>query len=149
MSTEEFAKRAVADLHLSVSPDAFLREFADWLDAPYPGAYDLVERIPETYRVAALSNMSALHWNRIKQLGLPERFEAMYVSHEIGYLKPSEEAFHVALDGMALAPENVLFLDDGRANVQAAATLGMHARVVKGPDEARAVLEEYGVRAAS
>ncbi len=75
---EEFAKRAVADLHLSVSPRAFLREFSAWLGAPLPGSYDLVERIPERYRVAALSNMSALHWNRIKKLGLPERFEALY-----------------------------------------------------------------------
>jgi FMN phosphatase YigB (HAD superfamily) len=86
---QEFAERVIIDLHLPASQDAFLLEFADWLEAPYPGAFDLVERIPRTYRVAALSNLSAFHWDRIKAMGLPKRFEAMYVSHEIGYLKPS------------------------------------------------------------
>ena len=46
---------------------------------------------------------------------------------------------------MALAPEQVLFLDDGQANVTAAAMLGMKAHVVKSPDEVRAILESYGV----
>jgi glucose-1-phosphatase len=145
ISAQEFAERVVADLQLPASPDAFLLEFANWLEAPHSGAFDLVERIPRTYRVAALSNMSALHWNRIKAMGLPERFEAMYVSHEIGYLKPSQEAFRVALEGMGLAPAEVLFLDDGAANVRAAGALGMKAHVVKNPEQARVVLESYGV----
>jgi putative hydrolase of the HAD superfamily len=78
-------------------------------------------------------------------MGLPERFEATYVSHEIGSLKPSQEAFQVALDGMALPPAKVLFLDDGVTNVRAASALGMKAHVVKNPEQARVVLESYGV----
>jgi putative hydrolase of the HAD superfamily len=145
ISAQEFAERVIIDLHLPASTDAFLLEFADWLKAPYPGAFDLVERIPRTYRVSALSNMSAFHWDRIKAMGLPKRFEALYVSHEIGYLKPSQEAFQVALDGMALPADKVLFLDDGVANVKAAMTLGMNAHVVKNPEQVRVILEGYGV----
>jgi HAD superfamily hydrolase (TIGR01509 family) len=89
--------------------------------------------------------MSALHWNRIKKMGLPERFEATYVSHEIGCLKPSEQAFQIALDGMALPAGMVLFLDDGVDNVRAALTLGMKAHVVKNPEQAKLILESYGV----
>ena len=145
MSAEAFAAAVVADLDLEVKPDDFLLDFAAWLQRPHPGAFELVERIPRQYRVAALSNISTYHWTRIAAMGWPERFDALYLSCEIGYLKPSVEAFRVALDGMRLPPAQVLFLDDGQANVSAARSLGMEALVVRGPEEARLVLEQYGV----
>lgn len=38
-----------------------------------------------------------------------------------------------------------LFLDDGLRNVDAAKALGMQARMVRSPEEARTVLAQYGV----
>ena len=64
--------------------------------------------------------MSAFQWTRTQAMGLPCRFDAIFLSCEIGWLKPAPEAFQAALDGMALPPGEVLFLDDGAANVQAA-----------------------------
>jgi putative hydrolase of the HAD superfamily len=145
ISADQFAIEVVRDLGLSLSPEAFLGEFAGWLTAPLPRAFELVDRIPLGYQVAALSNMSAFHWNQIHAMGLPARFDAIYLSHEIGCLKPAPEAFQAALDGMALPSGEVLFLDDGAANVQAARTLGMEAHLVRGPAEAEAVLQAYGV----
>ena len=145
MSAEAFAAALVADLNLPVAPDDFLLDFAAWLQGPHPGAFELVECIPRQYRVAALSNMSAVHWTRIAAMGWPQRFEAVYLSCQIGHLKPSVEAFQVALDGMHLRPAEVLFLDDGQANVAAARSLGMEAQLVRGPEQIRHVLERYGV----
>jgi FMN phosphatase YigB (HAD superfamily) len=42
-----------------------------------------------------------------------------------------------------------LFLDDGQRNVDAARALGMEAHLVRGPDEARAVLAMFAVVPAS
>lgn len=47
--------------------------------------------------------------------------------------------------GWALPPAQVLFLDDGAANLRAAGALGINAHVVKNPEQARVVLETYGV----
>jgi putative hydrolase of the HAD superfamily len=88
--------------------------------------------------------MSAYQWTRIQAIGLPSRLDALYLSHEIGYLKPAPEAFRVALSGMALPAGDALFLDDGAANVQAAQALGMKAHLVRGPAEAQSVLKTYG-----
>jgi FMN phosphatase YigB (HAD superfamily) len=145
ISAEEFAERVVEDLRLGTSPDAFLLEFGNWLGARSSETCALVERIPATYRVAVLSNMSAFHWNKVKSLELPARFEATYVSHEIGCLKPSHQAFQIALDGMALPASEVLFLDDSISNVIAARELGMIADVVTSTERVREVLERYGV----
>lgn len=144
-SADQFAIEVVQDLGLSLSPEAFLIEFAGWLTTPLQGAFELVDRIPRDYHVAALSNMSAFQWTRIQAMGLPARFDAIYLSHEIGCLKPAAEAFRVALDGMALPPGEVLFLDDGAANVEAARALGIEAHLVRGPVEAESVLQAYGV----
>lgn len=141
----EFAAGVVTDLKLSVTAEWFLEEFFSWLKGPLPGAAELLDEIPRAYRVAALSNMSAVHWDAIVAMGLTQRFDQIFVSHEIGYLKPASEAFEVALGGMQLRPPEVLFLDDGRRNIDAAKALGIEAHLVRGPDEAKAVLAMFGV----
>jgi HAD superfamily hydrolase (TIGR01509 family) len=145
IDAEAFAIGAVADLGLPVTPENFLREFCSWPSGLMPGALDLLDEIPNSYHVAALSNTSAVHWERIQAMGLVGRFDQTYLSHEIGCLKPATGAYLVALEGMNLSPSDVIFLDDSVRNVQAAAELGMHAHLARGPKEARRVLAQYGV----
>jgi glucose-1-phosphatase len=140
-----FAAGVVADLGLPVSADRFLQDFCNWPTGLFPGAMQLLDEIPDAYHVAALSNTSAVHWDKIRTMGLVDRFDQMYLSHQIGCLKPDTGAFLVALEGMGLSPSDVLFLDDGLRNIDAAAKLGMHAHVTRGPEEARRVLAQYGI----
>ena len=75
----------------------------------------------------------------------PGALELVYLSHRIGCLKPSREAFSAALDDLAVPPSEVLFLDDISSNVVAARAPGLHAEVVGDPSEARAVLRRYDI----
>jgi len=140
-----FAAGVVADLKLQVTADYFLQDFCNWPTGLLPGALQLLDEIPDSYQVAALSNSCAVHWDKIRAMGLVDRFDQTYLSHQIGCLKPATEAFLVALEGMGLSPSSVVFLDDGLRNIDAAAKLGMHAHVARGPEEARRVLAQYGV----
>lgn len=145
MEAAAFAVNLVAEFGLPITADGFLQEFCDWPTGVLPGAVQLLDEIPDGYRLAALSNTSAVHWEKIRAMGLVDRFEQTYLSHRIGYLKPDRRAFLTALEGMGLAPSEVLFLDDGLRNVEAAAKLGMQAHLARGPEEARHVLAQYGV----
>ena len=145
ISARTFAEAVVRDLQLGASPDEFLEVFMAWPTHVHPGAVELVAEIPADYQVAILSNTNAAHWERITAMGLPQRFSQCYLSHEIGHLKPTNEAYLAALQGMDLQPEEVVFVDDGPGNVAAAQALGMNAHLVRNPQEARVVLERYRI----
>jgi len=145
ISAQEFSEQVVRDLGVDVTASTFMAEFEGWLVGPISESCELIDEIPASYQVCALSNMSETHWNRIVQLGLPRRLESSFVSHQTGHLKPSPEAFIHALTQMDLTPPEVLFLDDGAANVGAARGLGMAAEVVRNAAEIRRALTDYGV----
>jgi len=130
---------------ISVTTEWFLEAFNEWPRRLHAGALELLDDIPQRYRLAALSNTSASHWERIEAMGLAHRFERLYLSHQIGQLKPSRQAFETALEDLAVAPSAVLFLDDIQSNVSAARAIGLQAEVVSDPQEARAALERHGV----
>jgi glucose-1-phosphatase len=145
ISETAFAAAAVTEFQLAVTAEWFLDAFNEWPRRLQPGALELLDDIPTRYRLAALSNTSVSHWERIEAMGLAHRFERLYLSHQIGCVKPSSPAFETALEDLAVAPSAVLFLDDIRSNVTAARALGLHAEVVADPREARIALEQYGV----
>jgi putative hydrolase of the HAD superfamily len=57
---------------------------------------------------------------------LPELFDAVVISAEVGMRKPEERIFRHATGLIGLAPGDCVFIDDMSANVQAAEALGMH-----------------------
>lgn len=108
-----------------------------------------------------------------KLLGVEPRHEALHamwvaspsvVAHETGKMEAAafavslvaEFGLPIAADGflqefcdwptgVLLPASEVVFLDDGLRNVEAAAKLGMQAHRARGPEEARRVLAQYGV----
>ena len=70
---------------------------------------------------------------------LPELFDAVVISAEVGMRKPEERIFRHATELIGLAPGACVFVDDMAANVQAAQALGM--RAVLHSDSAATVAE--------
>jgi len=141
-----FATGLLAELGLEMSVERFLEAFVSWPARLYPGALELVSRIPPAYTRAVLSNSNALHWPRVMgDLGLGSAFEHRFVSHLTGRIKPDSEAFQQVLESLGCAPEHVFFLDDSEVNVAAARTLGLRAVRVRGAAEAERALVRAGL----
>jgi putative hydrolase of the HAD superfamily len=84
------------------------------------------------YRVCLLSNTNPymMQWanNDFDGEGHPISyfFDALYLSYECKVMKPRREIFEMMLQGQQSVPEETLFVDDGRRNVEMAASMGMH-----------------------
>ncbi len=60
-------------------------------------------------------------------LGYADLFDATFYSYELGVAKPDPGYFTAVLDRLDAPADQVLFVDDNRANVEAARTVGLHA----------------------
>lgn len=141
---DAFGRAAVAGLRLDCSPADFLAQFESWDRGPFPGAVELLAELAPQYHLACLSNNNELHWRRLRQCpGFLDRFQQVFVSFEIGKIKPDPDVFEYVLARLDGPPESVLFFDDNIECVEAARRLGMRACQVKGIAAVRAALEMH------
>jgi putative hydrolase of the HAD superfamily len=91
---------------------------------PIPAMYDLMRTLRRAgVRTCLLSNS----WgnNDYPREVFPELFDAWVISAEVGMRKPEEEIFLHAAAQLGLPPRQCVFIDDVKANVDAATALGM------------------------
>ena len=55
--------------------------------------------------------------------------ENVFVSYELGLLKPNQEIYKKVLQTLNIEPEEAVFIDDKPRNVEAAESLGIHGIV--------------------
>jgi glucose-1-phosphatase len=147
--TEDFAAGVVSDWDLAISPAEFLERFRWWPEALFDGAVDLVRTVRRAERrVGCLSNTNVVHWEQLgRSWGLDELFDVVFLSHEMGLVKPDPEVFEHVSSVAGCISEQVVFLDDDAVNVDQARGMGFQARKVNGVDQARTTLVDLGVLA--
>ena len=146
LTAEVFAAQLIEEMALPVQSDQLLAEFTRWPAGLFPGALDLINRVPRRYARATLCNTNALHWPRLMtDMQLADVFDHHFASHLIGKIKPDEEAFRHVTEALDCRGEEVLFLDDSQLNIEAARKVGMNAVQVRGIAEAERILLENGV----
>ncbi|MEO8026688.1 MAG: HAD family phosphatase [Bryobacteraceae bacterium] len=79
-------------------------------------------------RTALLSNLPPDLGEHLRALpGFLDRFDHVTYSYEVGSVKPDSAIYRHCLDGLALAAEQTLFLDDRPENIAGARALGIQA----------------------
>jgi putative hydrolase of the HAD superfamily len=102
----------------------------------------LLQTLKTRYTVYLLSNTNEIHLNYINHNLLPEAdrqpldafFHQTYYSHRMKKRKPDAEIFNQVLEEGGFLPEQTLFLDDSRSNVEGAGNVGIKTVHVVTPD---------------
>ncbi len=108
------------------------------------GGLALVHAAARLVPVAVWSNTDVLHW-QVLGPALESVASSVATSFRLRCQKPDPIFFLRALQGLHVAPHEVLFLDDRVDNVESARDLGIDAVVCRGVEAARSILRERGL----
>jgi len=92
-------------------------------------------------RVALLSNAGFDFSDPFRHSPMSAYFEAMFVSAELGLIKPDPEIYRVTARELGIALEQMVFIDNKKINVDAAVALGVTGHVFTTVAELRTFLE--------
>ena len=150
ISADEYLRRTVFWEPRNFTPDEFFE------------AMRLESRILDNTALPILENISAsqdvdlgmlnnegreLNDHRIETFGLRGYFDFFFSSCYVAFRKPDTQIYRLALDVLQCEPEEVIFIDDRPPNVEAAASLGIHAIRYQGPEQLERELAHMGIAA--
>jgi putative hydrolase of the HAD superfamily len=91
--------------------------------------HEVLKWAAEHYRVGLLTNTMPGFVSTMRRSGqIPDiHYDAIVDSSEVGVLKPEAQIYEIAAERAGCSPEEILLIDDSRANLMAASKLGWHA----------------------
>jgi len=93
---------------------------------PSPEVYKLAESLrAHGIRTGILSNIFAMNAEVLRAQGSYEGFDPVILSCEVGYAKPDQEFYDVALEQLGLPASEILFIDDQQKCLGPAKAMGM------------------------
>lgn len=106
--------------------DMWGQRYGEMIPGRIPGTADLLHALGDAgLRLHGLTNMPSPTFAYLRDL-YPElrRFGTTVVSGDEGVIKPDPRIFEILIERAGLAAARTLFIDDSRANVEAASALG-------------------------
>jgi putative hydrolase of the HAD superfamily len=132
------AERAVSESQLE---DLFQIDGASW-SHPAPEVPEWAGRLHQAgFQTALLSNMPAPVRDYTQTCAWLPPLDHRTFSCDLRISKPSPGIYQHALDGLGVAPDQALFLDDRPENVRGAEAMGIHAVLFTTPEETAILLE--------
>ncbi len=152
MSISEFCSEI---RRLSGRPDTTDEAIVQAWEAFLPGVpaerLDLLLKIKQHYSVNILSNTNQIHWRqardeffRYKGLELPDFFDHVFLSCELGLEKPAPELYAEVVRQLGVPASDVLFFDDSEVNCEAARRCGLQALLAPAGSEWFKYFDENG-----
>jgi len=135
ISPQDFFGQVKEMLDLKLSYEAFVPIWNEvfFLSAKNRGVFSLVNYLREYYKVALISNTNILHYEYLKKhFPVFNIFHNVFVSCELGLIKPDHLIYQKALQVLNVPAQRVFYTDDRIDLVQSAKELGLQAFVFSG-----------------
>lgn len=121
-------------------------DLRSWISVE-PGTIDLIEALHGGgTRVALLSNAGFDFSDPFRHSPMARFFEAMFVSAELGLIKPDPEIYRLVAHELGIELRQMVFVDNKAANVDAAVALGVTGHLFTGVAGLRAFLDDLAER---
>jgi 2-haloacid dehalogenase len=107
---------------------AYHHRWPEMLGGEVPGTVDLMDTCRDSgYRILGLTNWSVETFQvASEKFPFLQKMEGIVVSGQEGMVKPDPGIYHILLNRYDLRPEQAVFIDDNKFNIEAAKLLGFH-----------------------
>lgn len=119
----------------------WLADFRSWLSIDHETLEVLLDLQAGGTRMALLSNAGRDFGSYFRHGTLGDLFEQVFVSGELGTIKPSAAIFQHVMHELGVTPEQTVFIDNKEVNVRGAEALGIAGHVFTTAADLRAYLE--------
>lgn len=106
---------------------------------------ELLYELKPHYTIGLLSNASRKLRAKLDDLKLTPLFDTILISSEIGYAKPSHEAFRFAIEQFGVPASEIVFIDDNDRNIEAAREDGLLTMHYTDVPSLREALKDNGI----
>lgn len=122
----EFKKNILLKYHLSDNEfNNILNQIVDKYE-PLSDIWNQLNNLRQKYKIAIINNGTALTLPKFKEkYDLDNKFDFFISSAIEGIKKPSPKIYLIATNRLGVKPQECLFMDDSKANIEAAKKLGM------------------------
>lgn len=96
-------------------------------------------------RAGLLSNLPSPLGGRVRSNGLLKHFDHTTLSFELRCTKPHRRIYEHAVEGLGVAADEALFLDDRPENVAGARAAGLKAELYSSWEDAAGIAERWGL----
>lgn len=147
ISLQEYLDRTVFYAARPFSRENF-QQFMFSLSQPRSDVLELAKELAAKgrYGMATINNESReLNLYRIKTFGLDRIFTLFVSSCFVGFRKPEQDIYRLALAITQKIPEQSCFIDDRPLNLEMARRLGMHTIAMESAEQLRCELKKLGV----
>lgn len=131
MSADEFCNKIREVTGKDISYETIASGWLGFIKNVPQYKLDYIESLRKEYKVYLLSNTNpfVMEWAHSSKFSPSEKpidsyFDKIYASCELKVVKPHREIFEMLINDSGILPDETLFLDDGKANVEAATALG-------------------------
>jgi len=139
------ARDAGAEWSPATLQQLWAADIRSWISVE-PGTVQLLAELHAGgTRVALLSNAGFDFSDPFRHSPMAAYFEAMFVSAELGLIKPDPEIYRVTARELGIALEQMVFIDNKKINVDAAVALGVTGHVFTTVAELRDFLESLAL----
>jgi len=140
VSPSEFFKSIKKYLGLSIAFEKFIPIWTDIFTENFEVS-GIILSLKGSKRLGLLTNTDPLHFNYIvSTFPIVSVFDKWVLSYEVGFKKPDVRIFQRAMEWASVEPERILFIDDTKGHVEAAASLGMQGIHFRSGEQLRGAL---------
>lgn len=138
----EIARHAGVDFSESRIQQLWIADYRSWLSVN-ADTYDVLLALREGgTRMALLSNAGFDFGGYFRHGPMGSLFERIFVSAEMGRLKPEQAIYQDVLDDLGIEAGDMIFIDNKSVNIDGAAALGIEGHVFTTAELLRSYLDE-------